>query len=124
MLYFFQNQQEVANKKKANNEKYPNKQESVECDSEDQHQEYQNNQHKMMHHSENTYGLPDDVDDTITDTEQKIMDQTQCYDLQLIRSFLEANNYDIHQTIDSIINYVVHEHKSKFSHIIIYFIKI
>ncbi|XP_076046392.1 mediator complex subunit 28 [Oratosquilla oratoria] len=60
------------------------------------------------------YDFSEPVYEGLSKAEQQVMDQTGCEDLRYIRQQLEQHDYAVHETIDSILNYIVHDHKGDY----------
>ncbi|XP_064109063.1 OTU domain-containing protein 3-like isoform X2 [Macrobrachium nipponense] len=60
------------------------------------------------------YDYSEPVYEGLSKAEQLVMEQTGCEDLSLIRLHLEAQDYDVHETVDAIINFIVLQHKGDY----------
>ncbi|XP_042217822.1 OTU domain-containing protein 3-like [Homarus americanus] len=60
------------------------------------------------------YDLSEPVYEGLSKAEHMVIDQTGCEDLQLIRKQLEAHDFNVHEAIDSILNYIVLQHKGEY----------
>lgn len=60
------------------------------------------------------YDYSEPVYESLSKEEQLVMDQTGCADLRLIRRQLEVHDFDVHEAIDTIINFIVLQHKGDY----------